>query len=170
VHFLVANVALALAIALPAGLIPGPAAAVPPVLVLGALIALLPDRRSLLAFRPSAPLLALSLAGAAGLAMYAADQLHLQHVLPHTEPHAAVRHWAGMALFAATLAVVAVVTALRPVGWRLGLWIAGGVTAFFGVASGADPTMPSSLGLAWGAVAVAGSVAFVAVGERIARR
>jgi hypothetical protein len=70
-----------------------------------------------------------------------------------------------MAAFSLTVIGVALLASLRPDGWWLPAWIAGGLAARLGVASLLFPNAGSSIGLAWSVAAIAWGVAFVAVAE-----
>jgi hypothetical protein len=66
---------------------------------------------------------------------------------------------------AVSIVVLALLSATRPRGWRVPAWSAGGGALLLGISSAALPQMPSSIGPAWGALAAAWGVAFVAVAE-----
>ena len=129
------------------------------------------ERRSLLAGGGfSAPLTGLALAAAVPLSRYAWGHVSMQRTFPANEVHAALQHWSGMAVFAATVVALALVVARRPAGWVAGAVMTGAFLALLGAGSLALSPIPSSLGVAGGWGAVAGGVAFVAVARVIARR
>lgn len=116
----------------------------------------------------SRPMAALGVIGLAVAAPYALDQIQIQLAADlATDPHSAggQQHWDEVATTALALPAVALVAALGTRGWRLVAWTAGIGTVIFGAASVLMPEQASSPGVAWGAVALAGGVLFIAVAE-----
>jgi hypothetical protein len=148
-----------------------PAQASVPVLLLALILALHPDRARLFAAaRPSAVLLALAAVVAVPLAIFAADQLHLQSVLPDTEPHAALGHWGGMAFWSLSLLCLAFVTAMRTPGWRIPLYSGAAAAAVVAAVSLLRPGYPSGLGTGAAVGMLAAVTVFAAAAELIDRR
>ena len=104
---------------------------------------------------------------------YAVDHIQIQVAADlATDPHSAGdrTHWDEMASATLTLALVALLAALRTRGWRLVAWTAGIGTMVFGAASVLLPEQASSPGVTWGALALIGGALFVTVAEVEARR
>jgi hypothetical protein len=142
-----------------------------PVLVLiGVLWWLAPNRER--AWPPghfSITMVALVTAGAVLLVPYAVEQAGLQRV-DHSSDHAAFFHWVETAFYAAGIVVVGLLGALRPGAFRLATACAGLALAILGTASVLLPQFASALVAPWSWLALLGGVAFVALGEREARR
>jgi len=119
--------------------------------------------------RASLVLLALVVAAAAPLTVYAIGQAELQRT-DHTSAHAAFFHWVETSFHAFAVLGLGFLAALRPAGNRMAAWMAGLSLGVVGAASLLFPTHASSLPAPWAAAAVAGGVAFVAVAEWEARR
>lgn len=142
-----------------------------PVLVLiGALWFLAPSREGALPpGRPSMVMLALVVASAALLVPYALESAELQRA-DQTSEHARFFHWVETAFYALGILVLGALSAWRPRGFRLATWCAGIGLAVLGAASVAFSQIPSALPPPWSWVALAGGLAFIAVGEWEARR
>jgi hypothetical protein len=165
-----ASFLIPLPVAILGGLLTPSEAAVPAVMVT-VLVLLLSGRGRLLAgARPSPVLLGLAAAVSAPLLWFAVGQLRLQAVLPASEPHAAFGHWAGMAFWAASLICLALLVALRFPGWRLPLYSGAAGSALVAVGSLVHPSMPSSLGMVGGIVALLATAGFAAAAELLDRR
>jgi hypothetical protein len=119
---------------------------------------------------PSLPLLALAMAAAVPLTLYALDMAELQRTGPAADPHVAERHWSTMASLALSIWLVGAHAGLRTPGWRIPAWSAGLAAVLFGVASMAFPAYPGSVGSEWGLVSLLGGVVFVALAEWVHRR
>lgn len=127
-------------------------------LVLAALWWLHPARERLLApgRAPSPALLALVVAAGVPLVIYGVGQAGIERVTVAADPHS--EHWLNMASLALSIPLVGLVAALRPVGWRYAGLAAAAASVLLGAAWIVLPDLPSSLGLGWGAVAVAGGL------------
>ena len=73
--------------------------------------------------------------------------------------------WAGGTVLALAVVLLALLAATRPPGWRVPLWSAAMASAAFGAVSLLNPAAPGSAGTAWGAAAVAWSLALLLTGE-----
>lgn len=137
----------------------------PPLIVMLALAAIAtashPASRDLLrpTRRPDRVTLALAGLWAVPGVVYAVGQLGLQRAAEAADPHAQVGHWAGMGVFALVVALLAVVAARRPAGWRVAAGLAAVTAALVGAASVGFPTLPSSFGVGWGLGAIAWAIA-----------
>jgi hypothetical protein len=133
------------------------------------LLALLhPDRRSL--FRPGpaglSPLLVpMALVAAAPLALYATRLLEL-----HEGSGPDDAFYLGIAVSALSVPLIGLVAGLRAGGARLALWTAGVTLGVIGAASLIEPEGAAAMPAWAAALALAGAVAFVAVGEWERRR
>jgi hypothetical protein len=143
------------------------------------LFALHPDRRSVLRARPSPsrPLLAFAAVASVPLVVVAFGMASLQRTGLAADPHVSQDHWANMAAMALGIALVGLLAAARIRGWVLAAWGAGLAAAVYGIASlvfdrfpGTDIGYPGSAGTLGGVVAVVAGLAFIALGEREARR
>jgi hypothetical protein len=77
----------------------------------------------------------------------------------------------GIATTALAVPLVGLVAGLRAPGWRLPLWITGGLLFLLvGTGAAADPAAPAAPPTGWAAAGMVACVAFVAVGEWEARR
>lgn len=112
----------------------------------------------------SRALLALTAAVAVPLLVLAGRNAALQAGVP--DDHAALGHYGFVAAFALTVLGVAVLAALRPVGWEPVAGVAGLLPVLFGVASLTAPAASSSLGRPWAIAAVVWGLAFLAVAAR----
>lgn len=140
------------------------------VVVIGAMAVLHPAREQLLrAGRPSPVLAGLTVLAAIPLIGYALGQGELARADTVSE-HADLNHWTGMAALAFALILVGLVASFRAKGRRITAWGAGAAAALFGLGSLIYPDAPSSAGEAWGIVAIAGGLLFVAAAEWEARR
>lgn len=111
---------------------------------------------------------ALALIVAGPLLVYAVGQLRLDGSALTPTMHGG--HWTTMATVAVLIVVLALLASTGPRGWRVPAWSAGVAALLFGIASVAQPDVPSSIGPAWGALAAAWAVMFVFVAERRFRR
>ena len=146
----------------------------PPLLLVGAATVLAtmfhPVGDPLRAFRGARldrPMIALVGVAAVPLLAFAWTNIGLQRAGP--SEHAVMGHYGHMTAFSLTVIGVGLLAALRPEGWRLTAWVAGGLPVALGVASLEYPDVESSLALPWSVAAIAWGVVFVAVAE-IARR
>jgi hypothetical protein len=73
--------------------------------------------------------------------------------------------WAGAAVLALVVVLLAVLAATRTPGWRVPLWSAALASVSFGVASLLNPALSGSPGALWGAFAVTWGLALVLAGE-----
>jgi hypothetical protein len=71
---------------------------------------------------------------------------------------------------AVAIALVGLLASLKTRGWRVPAWSAGMAVMAFGLGSVVYPDHPAAAGLAWGGVALAGGLLFIAVAEREARK
>lgn len=133
------------------------------VVVLAALWWVHPAREWLLApgRAPSVPLLALVVVAGIPLVLYGIGQAGIERVTVAADPHS--EHWLNMASLALSIPLVGLVGALRPAGWRYAGLAAAAAGVLLGVAWIVLPELPSSLGLAWGAVAVVGGLVAAAL-------
>jgi hypothetical protein len=136
------------------------------------LVWLHPARPAVLRFRthPSIPLVVLVLLAAIPLVLYAVDMAALQRAGPVSDPHVEEHHWTTMAALAVGIILVGILASLRPLGWRIAAWSAGGSAAVLGLASIVFFGYPGALATPWCYVALGGGVAFIAVAEIEARR
>ena len=142
----------------------------PFVVLVGILWAVVPDRSRLIpAGRPSPILLALVVAGAIPLAVYAIDQAGLQRV-DHATEHAAFFHWVETSFYAAAIVLLGTLAAVRPAAFRSAAWCAGVALAVMGGASLVLAGYASALPSPWGWAALGGGLLFVAVAEWEVRR
>ncbi|MGH8927655.1 MAG: hypothetical protein ACRDWH_04855 [Acidimicrobiia bacterium] len=74
-------------------------------------------------------------------------------------------HWSGMAGWALGLVVLALLVAMRVIGFRFTAWSVGGAVAYYGIASVATPEDASSGGLIGGLSVIAWGIAFVILTE-----
>jgi predicted benzoate:H+ symporter BenE len=145
-----------------------------PVLILlpaiGILLALHPAREAF--FRrgsgPSRALLALTVIGAVPLIAYALDMGARARDLAGPPHHA--QRLSTMAAMALAIGLTGLLAALRTRGSRIPAWSAGAAAIVFGLASVVFPDQPGAVGHGWGALAIAGGVLFIAVGEWEVRR
>lgn len=127
-----------------------------------------PSRRSV--FRPraraSASILAVAIAGAVPLI---AVSVHAASVQRRLGSVATGNDWTIVAGLALAVAAVALLTSFRTPGWRLALWTSAASAAVYGAASLASPRASGAASgrAAWAILAWA--LAFVAVGETVAR-
>jgi hypothetical protein len=84
----------------------------------------------------------------------------------HDQKHIAEGHYRNMAAFSFIVLLVGLLASLRPKGWRLAAWVAGGLQLLLGLTSVALPDAESSLGLAWGLAAIVWGVTFIVAAER----
>lgn len=143
--------------------------------VLGAvvLVAMLhPERHAVLRLgsRLSPVLAPFALLAAIPLTVYGLGEAQLQRAGSMADTHVLWTHYAGMTTVALAIPVLGLLAACKTPGWRIPAWSAGTSAMLFGLASVMYPTHPSSVGLAWGAVALLGGAAFVVVAETEARR
>jgi hypothetical protein len=118
--------------------------------------------------RPNVVLLVMALVAAVPLAIYAFDNAELQRI--DTSEHAEFLHWVETSFYAVAVPLVGLVAAWRPATFRLSAWCAGISLTILGGASLALSDYPSALRSPWGAIALVGGIAFVAVAEVAPRR
>lgn len=95
------------------------------------------------------------------LVAYMAEQFALQG---SSDMHAAVNHYAGMVVYSVVVVALALLSSLKPMGWRIPLFTAAGMALLLGLASVVLPEMASSVGTMWGGAAIAWAVLFAVVG------
>jgi len=140
------------------------------VVLVGVLWAIVPARsRPIPPGRPSPMLLALVVAGAIPLTVYALDQAGLQRT-DHASEHAAFFHWVETSFYAAAILLLGTLAALRPAAFRPAAWCGGVALAVMGGASLVLAGYASALPSAWGWAALGGGFLFVAVAEWEVRR
>ncbi|MFC6731598.1 hypothetical protein [Haladaptatus sp. DYSN1] len=130
-----------------------------------ALIGLLhPAGRRLLTIgeRYSPAILGLTLVAAIPLLAYAGNQFQLQAT---GDEHALFGHYMPMVAIALTILATGLLVAFESVGFRLLAWLTGLFAVYVGFASIVLPTLASSAGTLWGALAIVWAVAFVAATE-----
>ncbi|MGH2357148.1 MAG: hypothetical protein ACRDGJ_03930 [Candidatus Limnocylindria bacterium] len=116
----------------------------------------------------SRPLFAITVAGAGPLVAYALEMGgQAQHLAG--PPHH-VQRLSTMAALAIAILLVGLLASLRTRGWRIAAWSAGVAAIDFGLGSVVYPDHPAAAGIAWGGVALAGGLVFIAEAEREARR
>lgn len=136
------------------------------VLLLGALH---PARRAV--WRPGAGgispvLVPLALVMAAPCTLYAIDMVNRQQEAGPDGPF-----YLGIAATALAVPLVGLVAGLRAPGWRLPLWVTGGMLAMLvGSGAAADPAAPAAPPTAWAFAGLVAAAAFVGLGEWEARR
>jgi hypothetical protein len=145
----------------------------------GILLGLHPAREEVLrpAVNPSPVMGVLALGGSIPLVWFGLTMAKLQRMGLPTDPHVKMDHWANMAAMAFGLVLTGLLASSRMRGWRVTAWCAGVGVAVYGLASvvfhgfgGTSVPYPGSEGIAWGVVAVVGSLAFIATSEWEARR
>jgi hypothetical protein len=144
-----------------------------PFIVLGGVLWVLwlrrPERDPFPRDRPSIVLLAFVVAAAVPLTIWVLDNARLQRIDDVSE-HAELFHWVEASFYGATVLLLGLIAALRPVACRLSAWSAGVGLAILGAASLVLPDHPSALRAPWGAIALVGAMAFLAAAEWKARR
>lgn len=126
-------------------------------------------------------LLALVIVAAVPLLLFAANQTALQlgtaghshaehaeagseHEKAHQE-HIDEGHFASMTGLAFAIIALGLLASLRPPGWWLPAWTAGGMAVVYGLASTLFPDLASSAGTLWGGLAVLWGMGLVATAE-----
>ncbi len=123
----------------------------------------------LASFRPSRasrPMLALVAVAAAPLLGFVAVNVGRQREVGAADIHWQLGHYGFMAAIGITVVALAVLASLRPVGWRLAGWVAGGLTMVLGALSLLYPDASSSFSLPWALAAIGWGTSLVAVAER----
>ena len=124
-----------------------------------------PAGRNLLRTRTAgrfSPVLAgLAVVAAIPLAAYVVGQFGLHW---SGDSHAVAQHYAGMVVYSGVLVALALLSSLKPTGWRIPLFTAAGMALLLGLASVVLPEMASSVGTMWGGAAIAWAVLFAVVG------
>jgi hypothetical protein len=117
------------------------------------------------AARPTAskPLLAAAAAISVPLIFYGLSEASLQRSDEFL--HGQYGHWVGGTAGVIWIILLLFFAAQRQDGWRLPAWGAGFMLVMLGAASAAMPNQASSIGVAWGIIAVLGGVAYVALAE-----
>lgn len=87
----------------------------------------------------------------------------------HDRKHIALGHYRNFAALSFIVISAGILASLRPKGWRLAAWIAGGLPAILGLASIMLPDAESSLSLLWALAAIAWGIHFVVMAELIHR-
>ena len=111
---------------------------------------------------PLVPFAANQTALQAGTAEHAAAGA--DHEEAHQE-HIDEGHFANMTGLAFAIIALGVLASLRPPGWWLPAWTAGGMAVVYGLASALFPDLASSAGVLWGALAIAWGVVSVGTAE-----
>ena len=163
------GLAVAGAVAMLVSLTPDPF--IVPVLVLIVVLwALAPDRSGgVPAGRWSVPMALLVIGGAILLVPYGLENAGLQRSDSSSE-HARFFHWVESAFHVAGILVLGAFAAWQPAGYRIATWCAGIGLVILGLASAVFPGFASALGAPWSWLAVAGGLAFIALGEWERRR
>lgn len=126
--------------------------------------------RLALSGRPQPLLAALAVLAAIPLVIYAIEQAEIQRACVRPTEHCEEFHYAGMAALALSLPLVGLAAAWGARGWRIVAWLVGAAATLFGLSGILLPDRASSVGRAWGMVAVGGGIAFVLVAEWVRRR
>lgn len=100
---------------------------------------------------------------------YAATNLSLQAGDRPQDIHWLTGHYGHMFTYAATSLALALLASLRPTGWRLTAWTAGGLPVALGGLSIVYPNSESGLALPFALAAIAWGAAFAITAERINR-
>lgn len=119
--------------------------------------------------RPSTALAGLAVLAAVPLLVYAVGQIGTQLGSGPGDEHFEFGHWVIMAAVTLVPIAIAFVAAAKVSGWRVPLWTAGVMVAALGVGS-LGLTAVSQFPTLWALLAILWGAAFVAVGEREARR
>ena len=85
----------------------------------------------------------------------------------HDQKHSALGHYRNLAALSIIIVLVGTLASLRYSGWRLAAWVAGGLSTLLGLASVVLPNAESSLGVAWGIMAIVWGAVFIATAESI---
>jgi hypothetical protein len=110
----------------------------------------------------------MALVAAVPLWAYAFNEISRHLNAPTGDPHADLAHYAGTAAVAIAIPLVGLVASFRTPGSRLSLWCAGLGAITLGTAGIVFPDQASSIGIVWGAAAVAWGIIFSAVGKLLA--
>lgn len=153
------------------------------VVALAILIALLPERRGVLAegIDLSVTLVAFAAVSAVPLIGAALTWARYQRDGVPIDPHVAESHWTTMSCMALALLLATALASARLPGWRFTAWCAAAGMVVYGVASivfsrfpGAEVPYPGSEGVWWGISALVGGVVFAVLagweGRRIGGR
>jgi hypothetical protein len=119
--------------------------------------------------RPSPLLLALALAAAIPLVVYAWGQAELQRIDDVSE-HDQFFHWVETSFYAVAVLLLGLLASLRPAAYRLSGWSAAAALAILASASLVFADYPSALDTPWAWAALAGSLTFLGVLEWESRR
>lgn len=107
--------------------------------------------------------LVLVAAAAVPLLLFASEQIMLQRI--GGGEHAVLGHWGTVAGLAVAILALGTLASLRPTGWWIPAWSAGGLAAVYGLASVLFPAQASSAGMTWGLLAILWGVTFVGTAE-----
>ena len=119
------------------------------------LVALVPDRRAILAVRPAPALVVLATAAAVPLVVYGVRMAHnYADGKPPYDSHVGLDQWTGLAAMAFGLPLAALCG-------RIGALSAAAAAALFGIGSLAYPHKPGSAGVYWGLAALVWAGALV---------
>jgi hypothetical protein len=127
-----------------------------------------PERDPFPRDRPSIVLLAFVIAATVPLTIWVLDNARLQRIDQVSE-HAELFHWVETSFYGASVLLLGLLAAMRPVACRLSARSAGVGLAILGAASFVLPDHPSALRAPWGAIALVGGVAFLGAAEWNAR-
>lgn len=142
-----------------------------PIMVIALLWWLHPARADLMRTGRLQPALGvIVLLAAIPLAIYAFDQAEIQRACLEGDQHCDEFHYSGMAALGLGIPLVGLVASLRAPGWRIPAWSVGAAAAVLGLSGILFPDGISSIGTAWGTLALVGGVLFVGIGEWQARR
>ena len=116
--------------------------------------------------------------GAASLFNHQIPAFHGGSVLPKQEPspteegeaghekmHGGLGHFRNFAALSLIILGAGFLASLRPKGWRLAAWVAGGLPTILGSASLLFPNAESNLSLIWALAAIAWGVHFIIMAE-----
>jgi len=124
--------------------------------------------RSFSAARVDRPMLAL--VGVAAVPLLAFGWTNTALQLAGPSDHVLLGHYGYMADVSFSVIGAGILSSLRPDGWRLTAWVAGGLPVALGIASLAYPDVDSSLPLPWATAAIAWGGTFIARSEILQRQ
>jgi len=125
--------------------------------------------RMRLDWRPSWPALAVVLAGVGPLAYYAWTAARTTGTSTITDDSVGLDHWPVQSAVAIAAALVALLAAGHPRGWRVPMWTVAASVAWFGVVALAEPDLVGSVNRGWAAAMLLWAAAFVVATSRGAR-
>jgi hypothetical protein len=119
--------------------------------------------------RPSPALFGLVAVAAVPLVLYGVGQLRVQLGSGPGDEHFEFGHWVVMGVYGLLAPALGAIAASKVSGWRFPLWASGLAVAVLGVGS-LGITAVSQLRTPWALLAIVWGIAFIATGEREARR